>query len=290
MFRRQRTGSVVCPSCGKLVGVNQEKCPYCGRSRPGMWGLTPMLRDLGQDFGFTEVLMWGCGLIYLITLVVDPSHLFGGGILGFLSPTGPTLFLFGESGAHPVFTFGRWWTVLSATWLHGGALHILFNMLWIRDLGRLTTHVYGGGRMMILFTVGGAMGFLASSAVGYWFAFLPGFLQGAPFTVGASASLFGLLGALIYSGRRGGSVALGTQARNWAIVLFVFGLLMPQVDNWAHLGGLVGGYLMGRFLDPAKPERTDHLILGFVCILLSWGAIALSIVTGLPILRQQGIL
>lgn len=255
-----------------------------------MWGLTPLLRNLGQDFGFTDVIMWGCGLIYLITLAVDPSQLFSGGILGMLSPSGATLFLFGASGSTPVFDLGRWWTVLSAAWLHGSALHIVFNMLWVRDLGRLTTDVYGAGRMMIIYTIGGIVGFLFSSAAGHWLGFLPGFLQGANVTVGASASLFGLLGALIYSGRRGGSVALGDQARNWAIILFIFGFLMPRVDNWAHLGGLIGGYLVGRFLDPAKPERTDHLILGFVCVLLSAGAVVLSIVTGLPLLRQMGVL
>lgn len=255
-----------------------------------MWGLTPLLRNLGQDFGFTEVIMWGCGLIYLITLAVDPSQLFSGGIFGMLSPTRATLFLFGASGSEPMFTLGRWWTVLSATWLHGSALHIFFNLYWLRQLGHQTSELYGSGRMMIIYTAGGVTGFLASSAAGHWLGFLPRFLQGAQLTVGASASILGLLGALIYSGRRGGSVALGQWARNMVIMLIVIGLLVPIMDNWAHLGGLAGGYLVARFLDPAKPERTDHLILGFICLLLSVGSIVLSIVTGLPLLRQMGVL
>ncbi|MDY7093215.1 MAG: rhomboid family intramembrane serine protease [Acidobacteriota bacterium] len=269
--------------------MNEEKCPYCGRPRPGMWGLTPALR--GLDVSFVDIILWSCGLIYIATLAVDPSQLFGGGLFSFLSPTGPTLFLFGSSGAMPLFGADRWWTVLSATWLHGSLLHIGFNMMWVRDLGRLTGQAYGAGRMMIIYTVAGIVGFFLSSLVGAFLPFMPSFLRGATMTVGASASLFGLLGALIYAGRRGaGSAALNQQVINWAVILFVFGLLMPQVDNWAHLGGFLGGYVMGRFFDPMKPERTDHLLIGILCLVASAGAVILSIVTGLPILRQQGLL
>ena len=52
MWKRQKTGSVICPYCGKLVGVRDDRCFSCGRSNPGMWGLAPALRKLGQDFGF----------------------------------------------------------------------------------------------------------------------------------------------------------------------------------------------------------------------------------------------
>ena len=52
MFNRQKTGSVVCASCGSLVGVRDEKCYNCGQRNPGMWGFAPMLRSLGNDLGF----------------------------------------------------------------------------------------------------------------------------------------------------------------------------------------------------------------------------------------------
>ena len=51
MFKRQKTGSVVCASCGSLVGVNDEQCYNCGRRNPGLWGYGPLLRRLGTDFG-----------------------------------------------------------------------------------------------------------------------------------------------------------------------------------------------------------------------------------------------
>ena len=52
-----------------------------------------------------------------------------------------------------------------------------------------------------------------------------------------------------------------SQAWSWALTLFVFGLFMPGVDNWAHAGGFAGGYLAAMWLDPLKPERTDHVVI-----------------------------
>ena len=60
--------------------------------------------------------------------------------------------MFGASGAYPVFGYGRWWTILSAGWLHGGALHILFNMMWVRQIGPAVADIYGAGRMVIIYT------------------------------------------------------------------------------------------------------------------------------------------
>src|SRR5213592_2285300 len=77
------------------------------------------------------------------------------GLLSMLSPSIQSLFLFGASGAVPVFRFGRWWTVLSAAWLHGGVLHIAFNMMWVRDLAPPTARFYGPGRTVIIYTVSG---------------------------------------------------------------------------------------------------------------------------------------
>src|SRR4030095_15126512 len=125
---RQKRGSVVCPSCGSLVGVQDEQCLTCGRRNPGLWGFGPLLSRWGRDLGFTQFVMWGCISLYLLTLVLDPQGIRGGGFLNFLSPSVNSLFVFGASGTIPVFGYGRWWTVLTAGWLHAGILHIFFNM------------------------------------------------------------------------------------------------------------------------------------------------------------------
>ena len=128
MLSRQTSGSVVCPSCGRLVGVQQEKCPHCGRSNPGLWGYTRFFQSLGDDFGFVRLIIGACVVLYVLTLLVKPSAIGMKSLFSMLSPSVEGLFLFGASGAVPVFGYDRWWTVLSASWLHGSLLHILFNM------------------------------------------------------------------------------------------------------------------------------------------------------------------
>jgi rhomboid protease GluP len=274
---RQKWGSVVCPSCGTLVGVNDGQCLTCGRRNPGLWGFAPLLNRLGRDLGFTQFVIGACVTLYMLMLVADPSGISTGGFLNFLSPSSRALFLFGESGALPVFAFGRWWTVLTAGWLHAGLLHIFFNMMWIRQLAPPTSEMYGPSRMIIIYTIAGIVGFTASTLAG---AFIP-ILGGAGFTVGASAPIFGLLGALVYYGRRSGSSVVGDQAKSWAVMLFIFGFFFPGVDNWAHLGGFVGGYATSKFLDPLRPERLDHLIMALVCLAVTAIGILFSIVDGL---------
>lgn len=284
MFKRQTTGSVVCASCGSLVGVNDETCYSCGRRNPGLWGFGPMLRAFGNDLGFVALVVYGCSALYLVSLALTVA--FGGNIMGsgnpltMLAPHPRIEFLLGASGAGPVFEDGRWWTILSASWLHGGVLHILFNMLWVRQLGPATADIYGPGRMIIIYTLAGAAGFALSSLGGFSMGWMPiPFLRGADLTVGASASIFGLLGALVYYGRRGGSSIIRSEAMGYAVTLGIMGFILPGVDNYAHGGGFLGGYLAGVWLDPLKPERMDHLFAAAICLLLTALAIVTSVVT-----------
>jgi rhomboid protease GluP len=274
MLRRQRTGSVLCPSCGKLVGVNDDVCLNCGRRNPGMWGLTSVLRNLGKDMGFVQVVIVGTAFLYVAMLVVDPQSIRMGGLFSLGAPSQESLLRFGAAGAVPVFLLHRWWTLLSAGWLHAGILHIGFNLYWIRSLAPETAELYGASRMVIIYTVSSFMGFLASSAVGY---FLP-FLGGAMLTVGASAPILGLLGSLVYYGRRAGSSIVGRQAWSYALFMIIFGFLMPRVDNWAHLGGFAGGYLGGMLVDPLKPETGNQTALAVVCLALTVASIVASLV------------
>jgi rhomboid protease GluP len=265
-----------------LVGVRDERCYNCGARNPSLWGFAPLVRRLGSDLGFVTLLTGGCVVLYVVSLLLSGGVGGGGGPLGLLSPSRTSLFLLGASGAIPVLGAGRWWTVLSAAWLHANLLHLLFNVLWVRQLAPATAELYGPGRLVIIYTVSAITGFSLSTLAGV---FLPMF-GGAQFTVGASAPIFGLLGALVYYGRRGGSHMASSQAMTYAVVLFVFGFIMPGVDNYAHAGGFGGGWLAGRVLDPLEAERLDHLVAAVACLALSVLSVAASVVTGLQFLPR----
>ena len=285
MFLKRKTeGSVICASCGVLVGVNDDRCYNCGRRNPGLWGFAPALRSLGQDLGFVPLVMGATIILYGLALLLSRGDM----QMMTLSPSTPILFLLGASGATPVFEYGRWWTLLTAGWLHAGVLHIFFNVLWIRQLGPAVAEVYGPARMVIIYTFANVVGFGLSSVAGemLWWMPIP-FLRGAQLTVGASAAIFGLLGASVYYGRRSGSRQASQVGLQYTLIMGVFGLIFPGVDNYAHLGGFLGGYATGLVLDPLKAERVDHMVIAAVCLIASLIAIIASVITALPMLLAQ---
>jgi rhomboid protease GluP len=281
-LKRQTEGSVLCTSCGVLVGVADDRCYNCGRRNPGLWGYAPALRRLGQDLGFVPLMMGATITLYALALLLSRSN-----VQTMMAPSTEILFLLGASGAVPVLGFGRWWTFLTAGWLHAGILHILFNVLWIRQLAPAVADLFGPARMVVIYTLSGVTGFALTTFAGAYLRFMPiPFLRGADFSVGASAPIFGLLGAMVYYGRRTGSRIASQTGMQYALLLGVFGLIMPGIDNYAHAGGFAGGYLAGLILDPLKPERIDHMVMAFACLLVTVLALAWSIVTALPFLLR----
>ncbi len=96
-----RPSSVLCPSCGTLVGVHDEQCLNCGRRNPGLFGLAHFLRNVGDDMGFAQLVLWACGALYLAALAADASEIGGGGFLSFLSPSTRSLFLSARAARCP---------------------------------------------------------------------------------------------------------------------------------------------------------------------------------------------
>ena len=225
----------------------------------------------------------GSSILYVLTLLASGSELqIAGGGMSFLAPGQRAIVEFGASGAYPVFQLGWWWTVLTASWLHGNFLHILFNMMWVRDLGPAVVDLIGAPRTVVVYIVSGICGFLLSALLGYLGLPIPIF-HGAQLTLGASASILGLLGALLHYGRASGSSLIHRQALNYVVILFVMGLIMPGVDNTAHLGGFLGGYAVSACFNPLKREKGDHLILALVCVGATVAALVFSVVHFLSI-------
>ena len=271
---RQTQGSLVCSRCGKLIGINEPTCPFCGAWRPGLYGWAPIIqRVVGRHLDLISLIVTTCIALYVVALLLQPEAITQPrGMLSLLSPGTRALYQLGMTGGL-AWQLGWWWTLFTAIYLHGGVLHILFNVMWIRNLGPAVTDVYGPGRAFVLFNVAGAFGFLVSNV-----------MSPAP-SIGASGSIFGLLAALIVYGRRRGSSMMSQQLWQWAIVLFVFGFLMPGINNWAHAGGFAGGwvgaYATG-FIDEQR-ESTSILMLALAFIAITAVGIVLSFtkVTGI---------
>ncbi len=149
MFGRQTTGSVVCSSCGRLVGVNDETCYNCGRRNPGLWGFGPAAAAARQRPRVRAAGHVGIdGAVRRDAAHVGQRHPHGRHVLVPRPEHAEPVPVRRQRRASPVFRYDRWWTVLSAGWLHSGILHILFNMMWVRQLGPVCAELYGAGRMV----------------------------------------------------------------------------------------------------------------------------------------------
>jgi rhomboid protease GluP len=239
-----------------------------------MWGLSDVFRRVFRTGGPTRLITIACIALYVLSLVVDPAGaLRPRGPFEIFSPSNSALRLLGATGAFP-WAHGEWWTLFTAIYLHGGILHILFNVLWIRQLGPAVEELYGPARCFVIFTISGVVGFIVSNLVG------------VPFTVGASGSIFGLLGAMVAFGRRRGGVfgaMVLRQYGQWALLMFILGFFMSGVNNLAHAGGFVGGLGAGLVLSLAerRAETTlDHVMAG-ACIVATVLAFGLALSSGL---------
>ena len=271
---RQAQGSIVCAQCNQLVGVNEETCPFCGAWRPGLFGWAPVLRSvIGTRLDQITLIVGATVTLYVLALLLQPEAIMeASGFLSILSPGGRALYQLGMTGG-VAWELGWWWTLLTAIYLHGGLLHIFFNVMWIRNLGPVASEAYGPARAFVLFNISGAAGFLVSNI-----------MSGAP-TIGASGAIFGLLAALIVYGQKRGQSMLTQQLWKWAIILGIFGFVMPSVNNWAHGGGFVGGWLAAQFMGFSDEHResTSVMLTSLVLILLTAVGFVLSFfnVTGI---------
>ena len=267
-----RRSSILCPNCSKLISADESSCPHCGISRPGIWWKNiPLTRGLFGGDQIIRTLIYANAGMYFISLLLNPSSLgLSANPFRFLSPSSQSLLLLGSTGTIPIDQWHRWWTLISANYLHGGLLHILFNMVALRQIGPLVLREYGVDRFIALFTLGGVIGFFVS------------YLAGVRLTIGASAAVCSLIGASLYYGKsRGGSYgqAIYKQVSGWVLGLFLFGLLVPGINNWGHGGGIVAGIILGLLLGYQERIRQNlvHKILAAICMVSTIGVLAWAI-------------
>jgi len=260
MTRNQRR-SILCPNCKKLISADEPRCPYCGIARPGSRLKNNLFARLfvSTDQIIKAIVFVNVG-IYIISLLLGPwSSGFSLNPLSLFSPSNRSLLLLGATGTLPIDRLHRWWTLISANYLHGNLLHILFNMIALRQIAPLVIREFGPHRMVILYFLTGIIGFLVS------------YLAGVPLTIGASAAVCGLIGASLYYGKSRGGIygqTIYRQIGAWALGIFIFGLLVPSVNNWGHGGGMVAGAMLGFVLGYEEKRREGllHRILAGFCV------------------------
>jgi rhomboid protease GluP len=139
---------------------------------------------------------------------------------------------------------GEHWRMVSATLLHGGFDHLFGNCVALYILGLAGEHALGAWRVLVIYVASGLAGSLASVLTG------PG-----P-SVGASGAICGLMGAVVlilYKYRRVYHVRdkeIALVLAGWAAYTILIGAIDPRIDNWAHLGGLLGGALVASGIRP----------------------------------------
>jgi len=258
----------MCPHCRAFITNRDKVCPYCNE-RVG-----PRAIDLRDASGLVAGLIPQARFNTIVILLVNfglylASGLFSskGGHGGFWDIDGRTLVEFGAKYG-PLITLGQWWRLVTAGFLHGGMLHILMNSWVFFDLGAEVEQIYGPSRMWVIYLVSSVCGFYVSNL---WSPMVP--------SVGASAGLCGLIGAMIALGMThtgpAASMIRGQYIR-WAIYLMIWSFLFPGVDIAAHAGGMAAGFGLAYFSGLPRHERASVESLWRVA---AWFGILLTILS-----------
>jgi rhomboid protease GluP len=170
------------------------------------------------------------------------------------NPSGQDLVHWGANFG-PLTVSGQWWRLLTCVFVHGGLLHIAFNMWCLWDLGRLAESVYGHWTFAVVYLIAGLSASLTSVI---W--------NPVVLSVGASGAIFGIAGALIASFYLGEFSMPRAEMTGMlrSVVVFVgynlfFGAVIARTDNAAHVGGLLMGLLLGALIAKVAPGHDDYL-------------------------------
>jgi rhomboid protease GluP len=284
--KRENGRPKLCPACGTLVGSSATRCHQCGANLT--FSLAAASRSLSKLMPETSPATYG--ILTLSCLMYAISLVWTMRLSGFQMPSGGglgALFSFGGINSEVLqrlgaslplpYNLAQPWRFVTAVFLHGSILHIGFNMWVLMDIGPMIEELYGSARYLFIYVVTGIAGYVLSSL----------FLH---FSVGGSGALLGLIGVMlaVTMGRKSaGMQMLRGQIIRWLIYLAVFGLFFRGIDNTAHAGGFVAGFILGKLMADRAPvapeERKRAYVLGWASALLvlaSFALVALNLRAG----------
>src|ERR1700675_1187956 len=269
-----------CIRCGREISgfsFGKKVSPWCKQHEAAQRGevvederqpvmRAPWARSGASGIGLTQVI-FGINAAVFLGMVLS-----SGAVMDF---PGRELVRWGANVG--VLTFsGEWWRLLTNVFVHGGLLHIAFNMWCLWNLGQLCESLYGRWTYAGVYLICGVGASLASAAWNPYRA-----------SVGASGAIFGLAGALIAAFKLGEfsvprAALQGTLRSLGAFVVYnlIFGAAMSGVDNAAHIGGLLTGLILGAVIALIAPQQ-EHAprrlaIFLATSVALAAGAMALA--------------
>jgi rhomboid protease GluP len=153
---------------------------------------------------------------------------------------------------------GEWWRLITPIFIHIGFFHLLVNSFALYSLGMVVEKMFGAARFIWIYLAAGITG----NVISYFF---------SPYlSAGASGALFGLFGALLFFGQHHRTMfarTMGMDILGVLVINLVIGVIVPGIDNFAHLGGLMGGYLAANVVSLPKQKSSFFIrLLGLVII------------------------
>jgi rhomboid protease GluP len=229
---------------------------------------------------------WVTLALVTLNLLAFVATLLGGA--GLLKPSGSTYIEWG-SNFGPYATSGDWWRLLTSNFLHLGLFHLLFNMWALAATGTLIERLLGSVRFAFVYVV---------AAIGSSFASL--LWNPEVNSVGASGAIFGLYGVLLAVLRRGPRFVPGSiivPMRNFTLIFVVVmlaaGLPTDGIDNAAHVGGLVAGFIVGLLIarplsvTATRPRATDTVAFDDTTMFAVAAGVAALLLMAAMIATQQ---
>lgn len=235
----------ICPNCGSLVGINATRCHNCGTNL--RFSMAAVNKSLASVFSgpapVTTALLVSNLLMFGVEWMASAAQGGGGGLSILWGMGGEATVRLGMSWPYGIYVQNQWFRLITAMFLHGGLIHIGFNMMSLMQLGPALEELYGSARYFFLYIFTGAFGFLASSFIGHN-------------SLGASGGLLGLVGAMLaITTKRGGAYMRELRSRlvSSVVLLFVLGFMGMGIDNWAHGAGLAAGFGLGKIFADRQP-------------------------------------
>ncbi len=227
-----------------------------------------LIREKGGIFdrlaarGLTAVnLLVGANvLVFIAAAVLQGGLNMQGGLFSIGGLDGRTLDAMGAAWPNQVMKEGQWWRLVCPMFLHVNIIHILLNLMVLRQAGPLVERAFGSAKFLTLYLVAGLVG----DAVSLWW-HAPG-----PGGVGASGAVFGVIGMAAVLGYRSGHRDLTYGMLRWIAILLILGFAMPNIDNAGHMGGLGTGVALAFMVKGAAQTRLK------VAAVRSWDAMGLA--------------